>query len=88
MSANVSIEIDKRTADLLKSRAKELGVSVPQLIAELAVLDSHPREANADDIAELDRRARAAKGTRADHGQVVRWLRTWGTPQFRPWPVR
>ena len=35
MSSNVSIEVDKLTADKLQARAAELGVTVPQLIAEL-----------------------------------------------------
>ncbi len=87
MSINVSIEVDKHTADVLQMRAAELGVTVPQLIAELATLDSAPREADADEIAELDRRyARATEGSRVPHERVVRWLRTWGTPRFRQWP--
>ena len=40
MGGNVSIEVDKHTADVLQTRAAELGVTVPQLIAELATLDS------------------------------------------------
>ena len=87
MSTSVSIEVDKQTADVLQIRAAELGVCVPQLIAELATLDSAPREADADEIAELDRRyARATEGARVPHQRVVQWLRTWGTPGFRPWP--
>lgn len=87
MSIHVSIEVDKDTADVLRVRAAELGVTVPQLIAELATLDSAPREADVDEIAELDRRyARAKEGSRVPHDRVVRWLRTWGTPGFRPWP--
>lgn len=83
MSMNVSIEVDKDTADVLRVRAAELGVTVPQLIAELATLDSAPREADADEIAELDRRyARATEGSRVPHERVVQWLRTWGTPGF------
>ena len=86
MSANVSIEVDKQTAEVLKVRAAELGVTVPQLIAELATLDSDARVANADEIAELDRRfARASEGLRVPHERVVQWLRTWGTPGFRRW---
>ena len=86
MSINVSIEIDKHTADVLETRAAELGVTVPQLIAELATLDSAPREADADEIAELDHRyARATEGSRVPHERVVQWLRTWGTPRFRQW---
>ena len=87
MSTNVSIEVDKQTADVLQTRAAELGVTVPQLIAELAALDSAPREPDAEEIAELDRRfARATQGARVPHERVVQWLRTWGTPRFRPLP--
>ena len=87
MSANVSIEVDKHTADVLQTRAAELGVTVPQLIAELAALGGAFREAGTDEVAELDRRsASAAEGSRVPHDRVVQWLRTWGTPGFRPWP--
>lgn len=87
MRTSVSIEVDKQTADVLQTRADELGVTVPQLIAELAALDSAPREPDADEIAELDRRyARATDGARVPHERVVQWLRTWGTPRFQQWP--
>lgn len=87
MSRRVNIEVDKHTADVLEARANELGVTVPQLIAELATLDSSSRSAGDDEIAELDRRsARATKDGRVPHERVVQWLRTWGTPRFRPWP--
>lgn len=87
MSTTVRIEIDKRTADMLQGRATELGVTVPQLIAELAALDSAPRDADATEVAELDRRYATATGdSRVPHDRVVQWLRTWGTPGFRPWP--
>jgi predicted transcriptional regulator len=87
MNANVSIEVDQHTADVLQTRAAELGVTVSELIAELAALDGAPRQADADEIAELDRRSgRAAAGSRVPHDRVVRWLRTWGTPRFRRWP--
>jgi hypothetical protein len=32
MGATVRIEIDKRTAEMLESRAAELGVTVPELM--------------------------------------------------------
>ncbi len=87
MGPNVSIDIDQRTADVLEVRAAELGVTVPQLIAELAALDGTPRDADADEIAELDRRAATATpGSRVPQERVVQWLRTWGTTGFRPWP--
>lgn len=86
MSTNVRIEVDKHTADVLQMRAAELGVTVPQLVAELAALDSDSREVEPAEIAELDRRAaKAAENGRVPHDRVVRWLRTWGTSHFRPW---
>jgi hypothetical protein len=89
MSANVSIKVDKDTADVLQTRATELGVTVPQLVAELVALDSQPRDADPAEIVELDRRAgRAAQDRRVAHERVVRWLRTWGATSFRPWPDR
>ena len=42
------------------------------------------------DIAELDRRWQAfeAQETVADSADVVRWLKTWGTPGFKSWQKR
>jgi len=89
MNATVSIEVDTHTAEVLETRAAELGMTVSQLIAELAGLDGAARQADADEVAELDRRsARAAEGSRVSHDRVVQWLRTWGTPGFRSWPGR
>jgi predicted transcriptional regulator len=87
MSTNVKIEVDERTADVLQARAAELGVSVSELVAELATLESEPVVAESDDIAELDRRwKKIDAGTpTVPHERVVRWLRTWGTPAFRSW---
>lgn len=87
MSTNVKIEVDERTADMLQARAAELGVSVSELVAELAALDSDPVVVESKDIAELDHRWKKieeGEGT-IPHDRVVRWLRTWGTPGFRPW---
>ena len=90
MSTNVQIEVDEQTADVLQTRAAELGVTVSELVAELALLESEPISIVADDIAELDRRWKAieAGGRPVPHERVVRWLRTWGTARFRPWPGR
>ena len=88
MSSNVKIEIDERTADVLQARAAELGVTVSELVAELATLDGDPIVVDSDEIAELDRRwtkIEAGQST-VSHERVVRWLRTWGTPRFRRWP--
>jgi predicted transcriptional regulator len=87
MSTNVKIEVDERTADVLQARAAELGVSVSELIAELATLDREPVLAESDEISELERRwKKIDAGTpTVPHEHVVRWLRTWGTPGFRLW---
>jgi len=87
MSTNVKIEVDERTADVLQSRAAELGVTVSELVAELAALDGDPVVVEPDEIEELDRRWKKieAGAPTIPHERVVHWLRTWGTPRFRPW---
>ena len=42
---------------------------------------------DSDDVAELDRRWAAVLAGEAtvDNAEVTRWLRTWGTPAFKPW---
>jgi predicted transcriptional regulator len=87
MGASVKIEVDERTADALKTRATELGVTVSELVAELAALDTDPVVVESDEIAELDRRWKKIKAgeSTVPHERVVRWLRTWGTLRFRPW---
>ena len=90
MTTSVKIEVDERTADVLRSRAAELGVTVSELIAELATLDSEPIVVKSEEIAELDRRWKKIEVGQAavPHERVVRWLRTWGTPRYRPWQAR
>jgi predicted transcriptional regulator len=85
-----SIEVDDDTATALTQRAAERGVSVPELVAELVTLEAGPVVAGAVDIAELDKRWKAfeAQGSMAASDEVVRWLRTWGTPGFRSWRKR
>jgi predicted transcriptional regulator len=80
-----TIEIDDDTAMALKQRAAERGVSVLELVAELVTLEAGPADASAGDIAELDRRWKAFEGQASvtANDDVVRWLRTWGTPAFR-----
>ena len=75
-----TIEIDDDIATVLKQRAQERGVTVPELVAELVTLEAGPVGADAADIAELDRRWKAfeAQGSVADSEDVVRWLQTWG----------
>jgi predicted transcriptional regulator len=85
-----TIEIDSETATALKERAEAQGVTVSELVAELATLATGPVEADRDDVAELDRRWKAfkAQDSVASTEDVVRWLETWGTPEFRSWPGR
>ena len=79
-----TIEVDSETAAVLKERAAERGVSVAEVVAELIP--------PSDDelIAELDRRwAAIESGERTvPHEEVRAWLRTWGTPTFKPWSKR
>jgi predicted transcriptional regulator len=85
-----TIEIDDDTATALKQRAEERGVTVPELVAELVTLEASSVDADATEIAELDRRWNAfeAQGSVAANDDVVRWLQTWGTPAFRSWRKR
>jgi predicted transcriptional regulator len=85
-----TIEIDSGTATALKQRAEERGITVPELVAELVAFDASPAEADLNDIAELDRRWKVfqEQGSVTSNEEVVRWLRTWGTPVFRNWRSR
>jgi len=85
-----TIEIDDDTATALKQRAEERGVSVGELVAELAALEASPAEADRDSIAELDRRWQAfrAQSSATSNEEVVRWLETWGTSEFQGWRSR
>lgn len=81
------IEVDEATALVLERRAADRGLSVADLLAELATEALDPSE---EDIAELDRRwadAQRPDGT-VPHEEVVDWLKTWGTPAYKPWSKR
>ncbi len=91
MSSNIqTVEVDESTAETLKARAAEKGLSVAQLIAELAKVESEPVALDADTISELDRRWNRAEtaGRTVSNEEVVRWLKTWGTPGFKSWNER
>jgi predicted transcriptional regulator len=85
-----TIEIDDSTASVLKQRAAERGVTVPELVAELVTIAVSPAAADDAEIAELDRRWKAfeAQDSVASNEDVVRWLQTWGTSAFRSWHNR
>ena len=80
-----TIEIHDETATALKQRAEQRGLSVSELVAELATLEIGPMEADEEAIAELDRRwlAFEAQSSVTSNEDVVKWLHTWGTPAFR-----
>ena len=88
MGTSVKIEVDEQTADVLHTRAAELGATVSELVAELATLKTEPIAVEPDETAELDRRWKKVEAGEptVPHERVVRWLRTWGTPRFQPWP--
>lgn len=83
-----TIEVDEATAALLSARAAESGVSISSLIREL--LSPMPSELSEQEaLEELDRRWRAHEATpeseRVGHEAVSEWLKTWGTPAYKPW---
>jgi hypothetical protein len=83
------IEVDGATADTLEARAAERGLSVAELVAEMTALQQQVT-VSSEALAELDRRWTAVEAGEATvpHAHVVRWLGTWGDPDFRPWPKR
>ncbi len=80
-----SIDVDSDTAAALKTRAAARGVSVAELVAELL-----PLAIDDAAVAELDRRWAAIEAGKptVPHAEVERWLRTWGTAEFRSWSER
>jgi hypothetical protein len=84
MNIKLTVEMDEEAARELEKRAAERGLSVGELIAELA----GGRVADTTEIAELDRRWAAVEAGAPviSHDKVVRWLSDWASPSFRPWP--
>ena len=99
MNAKVKIEVDAQTAELLKARASARGMSVGDLIADLAVVDVLPAdlqamraasegpwspEALAEDRRRLAEFERTREGVPWD--EVKAWMMSWGTPNELPAP--
>jgi predicted transcriptional regulator len=82
-----TIEVDDATVAALESRAAEVGLSVPELLAELVAIEGASTKLPDAEITELDRQWAAIKAGEPTiaHDDVVRWLDTWGTPGFRAW---
>ena len=88
--ATRKIEIDEQTATTLEKRALERGISVRELVAELSHLADVSAEYSPSDLAELDRRWAEIErgGETIPHEEVLRWLKTWGTPDYKAWDKR
>jgi predicted transcriptional regulator len=80
-----TIEIDDDTANALERRAKERGLSVRELLAELVLSEPRPVVSDGEGIAELDRRWKAfgEQESVVANDEVVRWLGTWGNLESR-----
>ncbi|MGA2941316.1 MAG: hypothetical protein ABSE50_04720 [Xanthobacteraceae bacterium] len=81
-----TIEVDDATATALETRAAEVGLSVPELLAEMVAVKG-AANLSRDEVDDLDRQWAAIKAgaPTVAHDDVVRWLDTWGTSGFRPW---
>jgi hypothetical protein len=96
---NRTIEVDGETASLLEARAAARGISVSELLADIAGSASLPgdlaalrargegpwsKQALDDDAQRLAEFERTRSGMPWD--DVKAWMATWGTPQERPAP--
>jgi len=100
MNAKVKIEVDPQTADLLEARAAARGMSVSDLLADLAAgADTLPLWLEAlrekgegpwapDVLAEDQRRLAEFNHARmgAPWSDVKAWMQSWGTPDELPAP--
>ena len=89
-----TIEVDETTATLLRDRAEARGVSVFDIVAGLVALTEPSTEVvelPPAELAELDRQWAAIESGEEKtypHEEVARWLQTWGTPDFKPFPLK
>jgi hypothetical protein len=94
-----NIEVDGETASLLEARARARGISVAELLADIAGSASLPGElaelrargqgpwspeALDEDAQRLVEFERARSGLPWD--EVSAWMAAWGTPHERPLP--
>lgn len=82
MARTRTIELDTEIADALEERANARGVPISEVVSQLVALDP-----TTDDIAKLDAQWAAIEAGEPTipHDEVARWLKTWGTPAFKPW---
>ncbi|MFL4967622.1 MAG: hypothetical protein ACJ8EU_02755 [Xanthobacteraceae bacterium] len=85
-----TIEIDEHTAEVLEAQAAARGVTIGQVVADLVAFIDAQVPADAEELTELDRQWAAIEAGKptVPHGKVARWLKTWGTPAFKPWHER
>lgn len=82
-----TIEVDNETATSLEALAVKRGMTLAELLAEFVEGESENGESITAQVAELERRkADTTAGNVVPHAEIVRWLETWGTPSYRPWP--
>jgi predicted transcriptional regulator len=76
-----TIELDDATAVALESRAAEIGLSVPELLADMVAMEGTSTKLSHVEMTELDRQWAAIKAGEPTvaHDDVVRWLGTWAT---------
>ncbi len=100
MNAKVKIEIDAQTAELLKARASARGMSVGDLLADLAddenllppdletMRNTGEGPWSAEILAEDARRLAEFHRTREalPWDEVKAWMSSWGTPEELPAP--
>jgi len=95
-----NLQVDARIAELLEARAAARGLSVSELLADLAAADEAlppmleamraagtgpwAPDVLADDARRLAAFKRSREGLPWD--EVEAWMKTWGTPQERPAP--
>ncbi len=94
------IELDKETAELLEAKAKSRGLSIGELLTEMAALESDPSrdwesmrsagrgpwspEILAEDARRLASFERTGEGV--PWSEVEAWMKSWGTPDELPPP--
>lgn len=100
MNAKVKIEVDARTADVLEARAAARGLSVSELLADLAgnerllppsletMRDRGEGPWSPEALAEDARRLAEFNRTRmgAPWPSVKAWMQSWGSPNELPAP--
>jgi hypothetical protein len=92
MTANVrKIEVDVETAERLEARASARGLSVAELLSELALNETGSTDspwspaAFQEDARRLDEFERTRMGVPWD--EIRSWMETWGTDAERPPPI-